>query len=492
MATQPDGALYELVARGKKDVYFITSNPAEGVHPFNHTYSKIEPHLTERRTQPPRNVPQFGQSIEFELEKFGDILTGVTLLVNMPTWLPAELPLVLGSTPISSKTVNDAVYISTVDDNEVYNNEVYGWTNGIGYFLIDTLELYQDKILMYQTTGEALWLSQMTDGPLDNAYLRMQETGQHKGSNGGIAKNAIPGITDSNGNGQLRINIPWPGISDSRQQSYSQQQFYGFPLITTNAHAFRIKVKLKKMNQLIESSSVQAQEPWDKTFKYTDIEGNIITFQSLNRQTMKGPSIMLETRQAYLRDEFRRELLKNPKWEVPFNRWFTNVFPINVNDYSPLDKGGLVTITRRLEGVHPTSRILFMVRSEADLCNGRLSHLLGSSSVTNPEGFYWGDTKFLIAGKEREFTWDSLVYNKLGSLKRKMPLLKGTGVIDFSYSAADTDVPSGSINMSQADRPALQIQLLDAGTRQSEIYVVSEAWGIYAIQDGRGYVKFIN
>jgi hypothetical protein len=480
MSSQPDGALYELVARGKKDVYFVTSNPAQGIHPFNHAYDKIEPHLTEIRTQPSRNIPQFGQSIEFELERYGDTLLAATLLITMPTWLPEELPLVSDSPPISSKIVNDSLLIKSVADDAVY-----GWTNGIGYFLIDTLELYQDKIIICQTTGEALWLSQMTEDGLISSYMRAKETGQYyERTPHAIAANATPGITDKNGKAQLRIPIPWPGISEPAAP-------YGFPLLTTTAHTFRIKVKLKKAARLIDTDSSLSREPWGQSFYYNDINGDTVVFDGID---IRPPTIMLETRQAYLRDEMRRELVRNSVWEIPFRRWFSNIFPININDYSPLDKGGVVTITRRLDGVHPTSRVLFMVRSEDDLCSGKQWKLVGEPTATNTSAYYWGDTKFLIAGKEREFTWDSTVYNKLGSLKRgdSMPLFNGAGSIDFNYSGADASEPSGTINMSQADRPSIQMQLLDAGTRQSEIYVITEAWGIYAIADGRGYVKFIN
>lgn len=61
--SQPDGALYELVARGKKDTYFITSNPADAIYPFSNKYNKAEPHLTERRQHISRNAPQFKQSL---------------------------------------------------------------------------------------------------------------------------------------------------------------------------------------------------------------------------------------------------------------------------------------------------------------------------------------------------------------------------------------------------------------------------------------------
>jgi hypothetical protein len=261
MASQPDGALYELVARGKKDVYFVTSNPADGQHPFNHTYAKIEPHLAERRTQVSRNAPNFGATIEFELERFGDILQEVNVLIDMPTWLP-NLPIIKGEQAVDPIQANKMYPVKAADG---YG---YGWTNGIGYFLFDTIELFQDKVLIWQTTGEALYFTQKTEGTLSQNKLSDINTGAHGGSFSEISANATPG--------RLRLNIPWPGTGADAQ---------GFPLMATLGHTYRLKLKIKKSKELIEYQQYQQglgtpSNPFEKDCSYTDMCGNTVAFRT--------------------------------------------------------------------------------------------------------------------------------------------------------------------------------------------------------------------
>jgi hypothetical protein len=470
--SQPDGALYELVARGKKDTYFITSNPADAIYPFSNQYNRIEPRLIERRTHVSRNAPQFKQSIEFDIDRYGDTLTGLRLLISMPTWLP-ELRLSTEGCTLPPADVNRAVLIKAQD------GYCYGWMRNIGYYIIETLELFQDKTLIYQTTGEALWLSQTTEDSDSSAGLRQPQTGQHFGTPHQVAMNATLD--------KLYLDIPFMGIDAP----------YGFPLISVLSQPFRVKIKLRPAEHLIDAvlatpgaiTSVAPTTPWGKSFEYEDINGVSIIFQALGEEAMKPPHIILESHQAYLREEMRAELKKSTfKWEGTFKRWFINKFPIDENIYAPLDKGGPVIVTRRLDGSHPTERILFIVRSQADIQCGSLWKIMGSATPTNPTGSYWSTVKFMIAGREREFAWPALVWQDIASLKTKRHLLEGMGSINFSIEG-DAE---GTINMSQADRPSIQIQLLDAGSQRTEIMVISEAKAVYCIEGGRGYVKFIN
>jgi hypothetical protein len=392
----------------------------------------------------------------------------------MTSWLP-DLQLIKGGSALPAKTINKMTLVSATDGH------CYGWTNGIAYFLIDTLELFQDKTSIYQTTGDALWLSQQTEGSDASAFLRQEMTGQHEGTPHQVAMNATAN--------QLCLNIPWPGIGASD---------YGFPLSSTLAHSYRIKIKLKKASQLIDSivadplsiPLLPATKPWGKTFKYKDINNELISIEAYKEEMLKSPTIMLETHQAYLRDDIRRELSKKGfQWETTFRRWFINRFPVNEMEYNPFDVGGQVIIKRRLEGNHPTDKIRFIVRAQNDMNQGRPWKTYGSATTTNPDGKYWSTVKLLIAGKEREFAWSSLIYEDLNSLKADRSLLRGEGVINFSIEG---DEMGGTINMSQADRPSIQIHLLDAISRNTEIFVVTEAIGIYSIQDGRGYVRFLN
>jgi hypothetical protein len=82
-----EGALYELIARGNKDVYF-QSDTLTAQSPFRNNYKRIPAYVHELRKIPPTNNTDFNKTIEFNFEVAGDIYTHPTLLIDLPTWLP--------------------------------------------------------------------------------------------------------------------------------------------------------------------------------------------------------------------------------------------------------------------------------------------------------------------------------------------------------------------------------------------------------------------
>jgi hypothetical protein len=85
--TSAEGSLLELVARGKKDVYFMSSNREAHV-PFSYNLQTWSATIDEVRQTQPLNMIDFGRSVEWEMEIFGDIMINASLVVELPTWLP--------------------------------------------------------------------------------------------------------------------------------------------------------------------------------------------------------------------------------------------------------------------------------------------------------------------------------------------------------------------------------------------------------------------
>ena len=88
------GALFELVARGVKDHYFVKDSK-ESVFPYDARYESSVHHLAERKTIIPLNDTAFGQTFEVEIDAYGDVLTECALEVDLPTWLPSLPPWIL-------------------------------------------------------------------------------------------------------------------------------------------------------------------------------------------------------------------------------------------------------------------------------------------------------------------------------------------------------------------------------------------------------------
>jgi len=154
MSFNIEGSLYELVARGNKDVYFI-EDTKEAKNLFDNRYGPTPPHIHELRQMPPLNTPDFGRSCEFQIEMAGDAFIEPTLLIDLPSWLPSNIKGVV--TDLSGNS--------------------YGYTNGIGYFLFEKIHFLQDNILIQEFSGDALWACSRTRGTLNSAFLEAKQTG---------------------------------------------------------------------------------------------------------------------------------------------------------------------------------------------------------------------------------------------------------------------------------------------------------------------------
>jgi DUF1680 family protein len=107
------GALFELVARGVKDNYFV-KDTKDAIFPYDARYGSSLHHLAERRTTVPLSRTNFGGSFEVEIDTFGDILTECALEIDLPTWLP-PLPTELNGQPVNPSIANGLYPITTAD-----------------------------------------------------------------------------------------------------------------------------------------------------------------------------------------------------------------------------------------------------------------------------------------------------------------------------------------------------------------------------------------
>ena len=139
------GALFELVARGMKDAYFVKDAP-QSVFPYDARYQSSTPHLAERRTAVPLSSAAFGGSFEFEIDPYGDVLTECALEIELPTWLP-PLPIVAQSELTVAPEIVNRLFSITADDG-FNEGPSYGYVNYAGYFLFEKIQFYQDPFLI--------------------------------------------------------------------------------------------------------------------------------------------------------------------------------------------------------------------------------------------------------------------------------------------------------------------------------------------------------
>lgn len=458
-----EGALYELVARGNKDVYFVKDDP-EAKNLFDNRYNPVPPQIVELRRLPPLNTPGFGRSFEFQVEIAGDLFVEPTLLIDLPSWLP---PPQAALNPTS--VITDASGIS------------YGYTNGIGFFLFEKIQLLQDNILLQEFSGDALWATSRSRGTLNSAFLDNRLVGLHSNSQLELGRNATPG--------RLRLPLPLFGC-----QSLDDG---GFPSCCIPQQQYRIRCFLRKLEDLVEASDGRAKPtPWGQTgwLLRQSALGPASTFSTLPVQEIQSPSILLETRHVYTDAETRLGL-QQVRNEIPFERLYENIFTQNQFDYAPIERGAVAAITRRLEGVHPAARIVSFFRSQKALRANQLWNI--SNDISG--GQFYNNMKLVIAGKDRETLFSPLVWDKLVK-HAKEERDSGLPFAIMNWTIGDVRSrrqpfarqPEGSVNFTTADRPTLYIELNDVVGKNSVLYSIVETWACMVTEQYRATLWFGN
>ena len=478
------GSLYELVARGQKDNYFVR-DISSSYHPYSGRYEPVAPYITERRTTVPLNAAAFGNTFEVALEPYGDILTEVGFTIELPTWLPPSLPY-MGSTA-GPKRVNSYYWIT---GSGAAAGASYGYVNAVGYYLFERIQFYQDQILLQEWSGDGLLATGLTEGSWNSAFLDLAQAGQvgplgQLASGRQLALRATPG--------RLRVRLPVPGCQTPGDP--------GFPLCCVPNQNYRFRVKLRKLEDIVcgldaSGTPIMKPEPWNvPQFTFTSEEGPVV-FAPV---PVSQPTILLETVQAYVPPEIKDELRRTPH-NIAFRRQFENIFTFGPLDYKPfrdasgaLIEGAVSAVTRRLDGRHPTERLVFFFRGQESVNTNRLD------DFTNAGGSqFYQALKLIIAGQDREALHDYTIWQDMNA-HAKDERDSGLNIGEMRWSLGDVyervkpawRQPEGTVNFTTADRPTLYIELADVpvaamGGQRTEMRVFTEGWAAYIIEDGRG------
>lgn len=456
-----EGSLFELVCRGNKDALFYNDSSTSKCI-FDNSYVPQASTTTELRRVPPRSTVDFGRTVEFDVDLVGDVMQSPAILIRLPTWLPQQV------SPIADTSViTDTSGVS------------YGYTNGIAYFLFETIQLFQDSILLQEFSGDGLWAASQIDGTYAHQYITSALTGQHDGSPLGISRNAAPP--------QLRLDLPLIGC---------QEGDAGFPQRALQSHTYRVRCKLRKLEDLIEASDGSSKpSPWNRSdFQVTARRGQQPTpFTTLERPAPL--ELFFETRQVYTTLQAQKEIQQTPM-QIPFKRVYENKFTQNQLDYAGITGGSVSYVTRRLDACHPAGRMLWFFRSIADVNANRLWKVT-NSSATGPS--YYTSLTFLIAGQTRELARNPMVWRDIVNFAKE-GIDSGAEIHTMNWSLGSitpqrfpeaVNSPTGTVNFTTADRPTFYIELAAApidpltGAPNTELRVCVETWGVYQT-DGKG------
>jgi hypothetical protein len=123
----------------------------------------------------------------------------------------------------------------------------------------------------------------------------------------------------------------------------------------------------------------------------------------------------------------------------------------------------------------------------------------------SPNGQFYNAMKLIIAGRDREYEFSSLVWQDIQAYA-KDEIDSGYNFSEMRWNLGDmysmprpfSRVPNGSINFTTADRPTLYFELnnvpvqTQSSQRKVELRVFMEGWNVYEIEQGRGRLLFAN
>jgi hypothetical protein len=178
------------------------------------------------------------------------------------------------------------------------------------------------------------------------------------------------------------------------------------------------------------------------------------------------------------------------------------VFTFGPADFAALDVDSIAASTRRLDACHPVERVLVYFRTANALDRNEYSNIINPLS---PDGQFYNEMSLIIAGRDREYQFSSLVWQDIESYA-KDEIDSGYTISEMRWNLGDMyamtrpfpRVPNGSVNFTTADRPTLYFQLnnvpvqVSSGQRKVELRVCMEGWNVYEVERGRGRLMFAN
>lgn len=452
------GGLLDLVARGKKDTFF-TQNPK--ISFIHSVYQKTGPSTQEIRYTHPSNRPMWGQWLEFDIEHVGDIMRSPVLLIDLPTWLPIE----------------QALQNPTAITYDISGTQ-FGYCQDVGALMIEKVQVFAGQYLLQEFWGQWLeWRAQMDK----KATVYGSVAGR---TNKLLCKSATPK--------QLRVYLPLLGCQTEGDK--------GFPTIALSGQNFKIRVFLRKLEEIIEASDGRLKpEPWSKLFyQKTSATDPPKEFRTLPRALIPGPIITLETTQVYIpRDA--QELLKKSVIHVPFTQVQFNQSTIEDSKWSPvINANTTVQLSIKLDFVGAVSRIMVGVQTVASINSGQLYNL------NPPPG---GSDQFLQtlrlnAGlQDRIKEWPVILLRDTANYYKNQrapsdPNGNPFNVYTLTFGSNDDTKPIGTFNMSRSDTQVLFTTLALIGndsrsnSRKAYVLVFAEAWNLFTIKNGNGSLAF--
>jgi len=476
-----DGAVLDLVSRGKKDAYFI-QGAQSGL--FGSKWIPRSPATREIRTEYPFAPAQFGHWVDIDLPRVGDMLMSADIHIQMPTWLPSSVAALNKIAPVS--IANPAATVLPT------SSVSYGWTNGIANFLIDHWSLFLDSIELQQGWGEYNDWQPDSETTQMRAPLLHQYTGSHDGSDYSIGKNATPP--------ELVFRVPLVGCQG--------QGDTGLPLAAFRGQRLYIRLWLLPIEQCVESGLLYnaptppvpglpqypvyqvCPAPWGGQVIY-DANGNLLPEVTLQKHEIGDPVIYGRFAVLHLDDEMKAEL-RGAEHAILYKQQLRQDFVIESAD---LRLGS--SIKQRLEITGLFQRLIFGIISLARLRQNKYRDINPTTTSDGLPGQWLSSFSLIVNSQERVLPWPTKLYQDVAqNTQLKRDVERDLYFVVFGVSP-DAE-PAGALNLARTQKVLLSLDLVinpidpAVESRQAFGAVMGEAWNIMDIKDGVARLRFVD
>lgn len=446
------GGLLELVARGKKDIFF-TSNPQ--ISFFHSVYPRCAAFTKEIFVAKPRNSPEWGKYVDFDIDHRGDVIKQLYLRIQLPSWLPASLKDTKG-------VFTDLSGVS------------YGFTNRVGFIMIDKIQYFNDNVLLFESFG---------------THMDWRARQEYEFGVTGILNDEIGGsmLTTGPGGMSRSLRVPIPMLGSQRLGDP------GLPLSALRGNRFRIRVHLRPYTDVLVASDGRLKpNPFNMRLKIQTVKNGEFdtSHTSLPAACMKRLDITLESTYLYLPTDVNT-WLKASVLRFPFRAVQQQLFTLEDNIMNAAATTGVATnFPLPLDFMGPVSRLMVGIRSEANTLSGMLTTLTAPGGVP-----FIRSMRLNIANIDRVKKWDIDVFREVSAFwKHTAPA--NDEIYTISFGGFESTVPCGTVSFTRAVLPTLYLVLgsttYDPRTisRAAIVEVFADSWNLYEVGGGRGRLMF--
>lgn len=469
-----EGALLDLVARGRKDAYFIGAAPGSRRF-WGAEYERRGGSAREVRIEYTETGARFGHWVDIELPHYGDMLMSADIRIQMPTWLPPEIAAANRETGVDV-TVESAQWPGTFLH--------YGWTNGIGNYIVERWALFADSRKIQEGWGDFnSWFPDMETTHM-RAPILHATTGTHAGTEQKIQWNATPP--------ELVFRVPMVGLQGNDDA--------GLPLCAMRGQRLYLRLWLAPKEKMVESGVKEyvhdptldrelplyevCPAPWGGRAGRLVRDGVTREFRTLEDYQIGQPYVYGRFAVVHLDDETRAAVAAEAQ-DIVFYEQRREEFVVEDADWNPTAR-----ITRRLgiQGFFQALYVGFLLDARRQQNRYR--------DINPPGGGEWLlNLALYVNSEERILEWPPAQFQELAN-NTQMHRDVESELYFLIFGVSPERGPAGvcELNRTQKVNLALQLEAVPAdpvtGSSMTVGSVLGLSWNVFRVAGGVGRVVF--